>query len=542
VLEEVGVSVAHFRKSQRLVNVIIHGHFYQPPRENPFNGKVPKEHGAEPFHDFNEKITAECYRPNIERGNFQHISYNFGGTLLAWLEEHAPQTYARLLEEEKSVFDYYGVSNAMAQVYNHVIMPLAQAQDIRTQVAWGVRDYTARFGHKPEGMWLSETAVNYQTLEALADNGIKFTILAPWQADHNSVETIDLEERALMQQKLRAYVLRDLAPSFEGDPKMNWAAVQALKRAVVPERFDPTEPYIVELRGGKSIVVFFYNAPLSGGVSFDHHATSDADNFTQDWLLPQVNTDKLGNNETQVVLVATDGELYGHHKSFRDQFLHRLTTHSLLEEGIGVTFPALYLKNNPPKRRIRLLEYTSWSCHHGIRRWYEGCDCTPGDNDWKLHLRHAFNLVAEEVNRVFAEEADHIFSDSRKAVYDFILVWNGKEAMPDFAARHFKPQWLAMASQPNHHIYRLAERLLKMQIYKHQMYTSCAWFFEDIDRIEPKNALAGAAICWRLLGRLAKPQSKAAFETELEQAVSNRSQHFTGLQLYRRLSRMTSNK
>ncbi len=515
--------------NRALVHVCIHGHFYQPPRENPFTNEVPQEIGAEPYNNFNEKITAECYRPNAELDNFQHISFNFGPTLAAWIEKHEPETYRRIIEADKANYAKYGYGNALAQVYNHVIMPLARPQDARMQILWGIADFERRFGHTPEGMWLAETAVNSQVLEMMADAGIKFTILAPWQAKPDSVETIDPAERGIMQERLRTRVISELSDSFQGDPRLRHAALKALERANIPELFDANEPYMVELRNGRSIAVFFYNGPISGGVSFDQSATVDADGFVRQWILPQVSTERLSWEEPQLITIATDGELYGHHQSYRDFFLQRLTTYSVQAAGMNLTFPSKWLRENPPRCRVQIVEDTSWSCFHGVKRWGCGCDCTPGDTSWKDHLRKAFDILSDEVDRIFLVEGYRLFLSPQDALRDWLSVWLGAEKEKEFAARHLRPQ--ASPSQ--------ARRLLQAQIYKHQMYTSCAWFFEDIDRIEPKNALAAAAITFRLLGRWVAPQVRPGFERELACARSNRKPANTGLQLYRRGARQS---
>ncbi|NWJ48192.1 MAG: DUF3536 domain-containing protein [Chloroflexi bacterium] len=508
------------------VQICIHGHFYQPPRENPFTGLIPPEPGAEPYANFNDKITAECYSPNAKLNNYRNISFNFGPTLAAWLEKNDPVTYRNVIQADSSNVEKYGYGNALAQVYNHVIMPLARPEDMRVQIEWGIADFQRRFGHLPEGMWLAEAAVNSTVLELLADCGIKFTILAPWQAYHDSVETIDPLEHQLEQTRLRSNVLGSLSHQFHQDERLQWAASVALEHAIIPETFDPNEPYEVTLRNGKSIIVFFYNAPLSGGVSFDHGATSDADSFVKNWIAPQVNLDKLERGVDQLITIATDGELYGHHKSYRDLFLKRLVEHSIEAAGFNVTFPSHWLRTHPPRRKIRILENTSWSCFHGVKRWGEGCDCTPGDTSWKKYLRLAFNVLGMEADRLFNENSPKLFVDPNAALREWLQVYLGFQNENDFAPIH-----LRLPSDKN---MEAARRLLMAQIYKHQMYTSCAWFFEDIDRIEPRNALAAAAITIRLLGRQLNRAAVEQFQHYLEQARSNKPHHYNGLQLYKR--------
>ncbi|HEX5689566.1 MAG TPA: glycoside hydrolase, partial [Roseiflexaceae bacterium] len=317
----------------------IHGHFYQPPREDPLTGAVPEEIGAAPYRNWNERIHAECYRANAELGNFEHISFNVGPTLFSWMAGHDATTYKQIVEQDRANVRRLGVGNAMAQAYNHVIMPLATSADKRTQVAWGIADFEQRFGRKPQGMWLPETAVDTETLAIMAEQGIEFTLLAPWQADADAI--------------------------------------------------DPTEPYRVELPNGRSISVFFYHQGLSGRVSFDPALTANADAFALHDLPWQFHSEKLERGEPHLLLVATDGELYGHHQPFRDLFLSHLLKNASAQSGITPTFPAHWLREHPPRRTVRIRERTSWSCHHGVARWAEDCDCTPSGSGWKANLRRA---------------------------------------------------------------------------------------------------------------------------------------------------------
>jgi alpha-amylase/alpha-mannosidase (GH57 family) len=241
----------------------LHGHFYQPPREDPFTGQIPIESAATPYTNFNEKITAECYRPNAEAGNFDTINFDLGPTLASWLEKAHPNVYQRIIDADRKHMALYGVGNAMAQAYNHTILPLARSRDKLTQILWGLSDFRHRYGRDATGMWLAETAVDIESLDLLAQNGITYTVLAPWQA-------------------------------------------------ATP--IDPTEPYLVLLPGGRSITVFFFNAPLSGGVSFDWNMTDNADLFAGSYLPDNLVQSKRDAGEAELLLIATDGELYGHHR------------------------------------------------------------------------------------------------------------------------------------------------------------------------------------------------------------------------------------
>ena len=247
----------------------VHGHFYQPPREDPFTGEIPQEFGAEPYSNWTEKIYHSCYLPNAQDGNFEKISFNFGSTLTRWMEQHHPDTLQEIIKQENRVHQRLGVSSAMAQPYFHIIMPLSNRRDKTTLVRWGLFDFERLFGHQPQGMWLPETAVDLETLDVLAEAGIQFTILAPWQA-----KQADL---------------------------------------------DVTRPYRIDIPSGRSIAVFFYNSFLSGEISFNPTATENADRFVHDWLMPQMG--HVQREDGQFFLAASDGELYGHHQPYRDMFL-----------------------------------------------------------------------------------------------------------------------------------------------------------------------------------------------------------------------------
>lgn len=530
-----------------LVQLCVHGHFYQPPREDPFVGTIPIEFGAEPFQNFNEKINAECYQPNALAGNFERISFNFGPTLAAWLEGYDPATYERIIASDRANFERFGYGNALAQVYNHAIAPLGRPQDTRLQIEWGIADFEQRFRHRPDGMWLAETGCNTQVLQMLAEAGIKFTILAPWQADTATIQTLDPTDRAQLQTKLKAArqsraeadvvhfqaILRQ-HDQLNAHDQLRYA--EALKLFYKPsatsvaEPYRTSEPYLVELANGHSITVFFYNGHLSSSISFDTQATTNADNFAQHWLLPCVENDKLRQRQPQLLLIATDGELYGHHQPQRELFLQYLTRVSAKHVGMEVTFLRHYLEQNPPQRCIQIVDDTSWSCHHGVKRWSTGCECTWGNASWKKHLRGAFDTLASAADVIFEHEGTRLFRDNQAALCDFIHVWAGRENEAEFLARHLKARY----RETRHAVSPLALRLLRSQMYKHQMYTSCAFYFEDIDRIEPKNALAAAAITLRLLGRLASSGLRQQFRDELAQAHSQRPSHLTGLQLFLR--------
>ncbi len=418
---------------QSTKKICIHGHFYQPPREDPFTHRVPNEHGAAPYLNFNEKITAECYKPNAEAGNFEHISFDFGPTLADWLEHNAADVYHRIIASDKAALERDGVGSAIAHAYNHTILPLANSRDKRAQISWGIQDFQNRFGRWPEGMWLAETAIDIECLEILKDYNIAFTILAPWQ-------------------------------SLGG--------------------VDSTEPYWVALPSGRRIAVFFYDGHLSGGASFVDSVTENADAFVADIITHHVNWEKAAAGEDQLISVATDGELYGHHKPFRDRFLTQLIQNSAPAFGYEVTTYAKYLRDHPPVKETRIYAPSAWSCAHGVDRWNVGCACTEGEpQKWKPGLRDSLNQLAEKIDTLFAEYTAATLKDPWLAREEYVSLRNEWITEQHFWEKHSihgrKPFRETHAARIWH--------LLEAEYYMQASYTSCGWFFEDIDRIEPRN-------------------------------------------------------
>lgn len=457
----------------------VHGHFYQPPREDPFTHLVPDESGASPYHNFNEKITTECYRANAEVGNFETMSFDMGPTLAMWLARHAPDVYLRIIESDRLYRKRYGIGNALAHAYNHTILPLANSRDKRTQIIWGLTDFRHRFGHAPQGMWLAETAVDMEALEILAEQGIEFTVLAPWQA---------------------------------------------------AEGIDTTEPYWVNLSSGRRIAVFFYNGPLSGDVSFRDDATANADAFIAGWLPGQVNWEKEQRGEDQLVVIATDGELYGHHKPFRDRFLTHLMRHSAPAFGYEMMTLGRYLRMHPPTRSVQLHVPSAWSCFHGVARWSTGCDCTEGDSSWKPALRHAIDQLATRVNTLFEQKAAATLRDPW-AARDGYLAWrNGWMTADAFWAQHGrngrKPRREALAVRTWH--------MLEAQYCLQAAYTSCGWFFEDLDRIEPRNDINEARCAISHMWQALHVDLQRDFVADLAAAHSWRTP-MTGAMIYQQL-------
>jgi hypothetical protein len=454
----------------------IHGHFYQPPREDPFTGAIYPEVGAEPYDNWNERIHAECYRPNAQLGNFEHISFNVGPTLFPWLATHDPATYRSIIEQDRANLRRYGLGNALAQAYNHTILPLATTADKILQIVWGIADFEHRFGRPPQGMWLPETAVDLETLALLRDHGIEFTILAPWQANTESL--------------------------------------------------DATEPYLVKLPGGRTITVFFFQRDLSSRLSFDPSATANADSFALYDLAKYYQPEKTKRSEPQLLLLASDGELYGHHQRFREHFLAHLLNGASVQAGLTPTFLALWLKNYPPRQTIEIREMTSWSCHHGIARWRGDCACAPTKGIWKLHLRQALDRLAKALDWTYFETAYPHVSKPRVLREKYIHAILGKmssERLINEMADH------ALTGERNLRL-RL---LLEAQRERQRMFTSCGWFFEDFDRIEPKNNLAYAARAVQLT-RIATGEDLAPqVLSDLKKVVSPRTK-LRGDQVFRR--------
>lgn len=461
----------------------VHGHFYQPPRENPFNNQVPEEPAATPFANFNEKITAECYAPNATAGNFDALNFDLGPTLASWLEQHHPEVLNRIIEADHRHVARYGVGNAMAQAYNHTILPLATPRDKRTQIIWGLSDFRYRYGREARGMWLAETAVDLETLNLLAQYGITYTVLAPWQA-------------------------------------------------ATP--VDPSEPYRVRLSNDQNITVFFYNAPLSGGVSFDWNTTSNADRFASSYLSDQVEKSKRESGQPQLILIATDGELYGHHQPWRDKFLTHLLNIGAPTYGFEVCSLERYLQMYPASREIELRLPSAWSCNHGIARWDSGCECTEGDSSWKSALREALTHLARRGDALFEEYTSNLLVDPWAARDAYLPVRNNWESVESFWQRFGKGRF-ADELLAQHTL-----QLLEAQYYQQCSFTSCGFFFEDLDRIEPRNGISFArraiSLYWQALGI----DLQEKFLCDLQAAQSWRTS-LTGADIYRQLPTVAPN-
>ncbi len=440
----------------------IHGHFYQPPREDPFTGVISPEKGAGPFANFNEKINAECYRPNAELGNFEVMSFNLGPTLAAWLEGHDPSTYQRIIESDRRNKVAHGVGNALAQAYNHTILPLATRRDKETQILWGMADFRYRFGHQPLGMWLPEMAVDQETLEVLARQGIAFTILSPHQARG---------------------------------------------------QLDGAGPYQVRLPRGREIAVFFRDESLSNRLAFDPELINSAKTFAENCLFPPSPPKLGGRGGKGLCLVATDGETFGHHHRGVERFLHDLLYEEAPRAGYEVTFLARYLQQHPLTAEVEIVNGTSWSCGHGVARWAEGCTCTQGDSEWKRHLRAALDRLAQEMDTLYQDEVERCGGDPWRLRNGYIQVVlgeiEGKAFLDQQAARKLSEEGE-----------KRILTLLEAQYYRQAMYTSCGFFFEDLSRLEPRYIIAYAAKAIHLVKEATGISLEEGFKRDLRLAVS----------------------
>ncbi len=474
----------------------IHGHFYQPPRENPWLEEVEEQDSAAPFHDWNGRITAECYGPNAAArlltgfrrigdvvNNYRSISFNFGPTLLNWMERAAPNVYRSILEADRdSMQSRGGHGNAIAQAYHHVILPLCSKRDKRTEVRWGIADFEHRFGRKPEGMWLPETAADTETLEVLAEEGIRFTILSPYQAA--AVRRMDRE---------------------------GWTSVEG-------GQIDPTRPYWVELPGGRRIAVFFYDGPIAKGLAFENGLDS-----TEALLARLEGGFDPSRRHRQLLSVAVDGETFGHHKKGGDEVLAgaiRLAE----SRNLRLTNYGAFLAECPPTHVVRLIEPSSWSCAHGVERWRSDCGCTTAElpgwhQQWREPLRRAFEALSERIDAYFEEEGSRLLADpwaARDAYVQVVLDRSPAKVHAFLAAHERSPGLLANSEAKVQSL-----RLLEAQRNRLMMFTSCGWFFAEISSLEATQVLRYAARAMQLVEEAGGPVLEPAFVASLADAPSN---------------------
>ena len=513
--------------------LIIHGHFYQPPRENPWTGIVDTEPSAAPFHDWNERIHSECYRPNAfvriadpstleERivNNYTNLSFNFGPTLLSWLESNHPDTYARIIEADReSALKRGGHGNAFAQAYGHAILPLCNERDLRTQIRWGMADFRQRFGREPEAMWLPETACNDAVMRALIDENLRFVILAPHQASRvrPSISTASGPGSPSEQ------------PSWGGGcDQLDSSAGGTEWQSVNDQNIDTSVAYRYLHPDGsaRSIAVFFYDGPTSRAIAFENLLRSSHELV-----------DRLARsaNNREMLNVATDGETYGHHFKFGDLCLAHALELDAPARGFRITNYGEYLEKHPPAFDVEISkgpneEGTSWSCPHGVGRWLRDCGCQTGgepgwNQKWRTPLRQALDYLRDENVRHF--EATTLFNDPWQARNDSIeLILNQHYSREQFLYDH-AGHWLSADEQGSALTYLELQRMLLL------MYTSCGWFFNDISGIETIQILKYAGRAIDLMNQLGLPSVRDRFLEILAEAESNRSELGTGADIYR---------
>lgn len=487
--------------------ICLHGHFYQPPRENAWLEHVAKQASAAPYHDWNERISAECYGPNGASrilneeqkiisivNNYAHISFNFGPTLLSWMEMHDPATYHKVLEADAQSAAVSGHGNAIAQVYNHLIMPLANARDKETQVKWGIADFISRFGRKPEGMWLAETAVDLATLEVLAEQNIQFTILAPRQA---------------------------AAVRLQADA--------AWKELNNESELDFSIPYICHLPSGKQITLFFYNGPISRDVAFNGLLNSGK--AFADALLHAF---PENNMPSRLVHIATDGETFGHHHYHGDMALAACIQFLLADPDIELLNYATYLEKYPAVAEVQIHENSSWSCVHGIERWRSDCGCSDGahagyDQKWRAPLRKALNWLRDQTATLY-EKAMLAYTPDPwhvRNAYISVVLDRTDNTIRSFFAEQFST--VPDAATQIHII-----RLLEMQRHALLMFTSCGWFFDEISRIETRQILQYADRVIQIAENELHVDMGEPFAAILSEAPSNIEKIGNGANLYLR--------
>ncbi len=487
--------------------ICIHQHCYQPPRENPWLETIESQDSAHPYHDWNERINAECYAPNTASrildgrhqitkivNNYGSTSFNFGPTLLSWAETGAPEAYrAVLVADRESAKRFSGHGSALAQAYNHIIMPLATRRDKYTQVKWGIDDFVFRFGRRPEGMWLPETAVDLETLDIMAEFGITFTVLSPYQA--RRVRKIGAE---------------------------GW-------RDVTGGKIDPTRPYVQRLPSGRSISIFFYDGPVSQAVAFERLLDSGerfanrlmtAFSESRDW--------------DQLVHIATDGETYGHHHRYGEMALAYALDH-IQHCGLAkITNYGEYLSRHAPLHEVEILENTAWSCVHGVGRWSHDCGCNSGANggwnqSWRKPLREALDWLRDLVSPLFEKEAGKLVRDpwAARNGYIHVILDRSDASRARFLREH------AVHSLDQRQEVRLW-KLLEMKRHAMLMYTSCGWFFDDLSNIETVQVIQYAGRVVQLAEELFAAPVETSFLDRLSNAKSNVPEQGDGARIYRR--------
>jgi alpha-amylase/alpha-mannosidase (GH57 family) len=487
--------------------IVIHGHFYQPPRENPWLEAVEIQDSAAPYHDWNERVTAECYAPNTAArrvdadnrildivNNFEKISFNVGPTLMAWLARHAPTVHERIVEADRaSVAARGGHGNALAQVYNHMILPLASRRDKVTQVRWGIEDFRRRFGRDPEGLWLPETAVDTESLEVVAEAGIRFAVLAPHQAT-------------------RVRALGDEA----------WEDVG--------ETIDPSRAYLWRGRGGQRLALFFYDGPIARAIAFGD-ALERGERLVE-WLMGGFSEARAW---PQLVHCATDGESYGHHHRFGEMALAAALGQIEATRAAELTNYGGFLAAHPPTHEVEIREDTSWSCAHGVDRWRADCGCGIDgrrSRRWRAPLRAALDWLRDEIDLLFESRGGAWLKEPWQARDEYIdvVVERGPGRFATWLRRHERMPLDAAARLD-------VARLLEMQRHRMLMYTSCGWFFDALAGLEPVQNLKYAALALRYFAQLGGGALEGEFIRRLAAAPGDGATFIDGADVYRKLVR-----
>ena len=498
-----------------MINICIHGHFYQPQRENPWTGEIEKQFSAEPYHDWNERIYDECYRTNSEAeiindagkivaevNNYENLSFNFGPTLLAWVRNKHPETYQKIIQADKySLARHNGHGNAIAMCYNHMIMPLANLNDKITQVKWALADFKHHFGRDSEGIWLPETACNMETVEVLITEGLKYIILDTSQAafyrKQGDTEWIDVNDNTI----------------------------------------DPAKPYkcFSGLYKDKFITIFFYNGPVSKAVAFDDVLVSSQN------LLNRINSAAKitgGKPEQQLISVATDGETFGHHKKHAERTLAFFLEVLAPQNDLKIVNYGEYLSQYPPQFEVKIKqgesgEGTSWSCVHGVKRWKENCGCGGGggwSQQWRKPLRESMDWLRDQMIIIYENLGSMLLKDVWKARNEYIeLLLNNDSTIKDnfFLNNTVKP----LAENEK----LLALKLLEMQRYSMLMFTSCGWFFSEISGLETVKILEYSARAMEIVKELTGLNLEEEFTKRLSEAKSNIPKYGNGKGVYQQL-------
>ncbi len=484
----------------------IHCHFYQPPRENPWLEQIELQDSAYPYHDWNERIAAECYAPNLAArilddqhritrivNNYSKISFNFGPTLLSWAAEHLPEIYRGLIEADRlSQKLFSGHGSAIAQAYNHIIMPLANSRDKKTQIRWGFEDFASRFGRLPEGMWLPETALDVESLDLMAQAGISFAILAPHQA-------------------------KAIRPLAGGE----WQDVTGSK-------IDPSRAYLFKAPSGRTINLFFYDGPISQAVAFEKlldngekFATRLTGAFSDARTWPQLTH------------IATDGETYGHHHKHGEMALAYALDYIEAKKLVRITNYGEFLERHPPTWEAQIYENTSWSCIHGVERWRTNCGCNAGrlgwNQEWRRPLREALDWLRDTINPQFEALGSTLLQDpwAARDAYISVVLNRSPEARTRFGEEHFVAN-LKVEQQV------LVWKLMELQRHAMLMYTSCGWFFDELSGIETVQVIQYAGRVVQLAEELFGDSIEEHFLEKLAAAKSNLPEYGDGAKIYKR--------